>query len=264
VLRLIVARSERELADAQRVRARVYCEEERLLSPEVAPDGRERDDRDYADSTLHLLMYSDAEPVGTVRLSPATAFPDAASAGFGFDLETTFALHGFDLKAMRLAEITRYCVVRKMRGTRVAPALFAALQIYSMRLGITHWVAAANMETDCAEDAAIAHRVIQAKQLVSPDFAASARAGLGPATARRFVYTPEERLLARHGQLSSLKLPRILSLFAGKLGARYLGSPGYDAHFGVFAMPLAVDVHAISSGATNRRQSKKTELHLFL
>jgi L-ornithine Nalpha-acyltransferase len=245
VLRLIVAQGERELADAQRVRARVYCGEEGLLPPDIAIDGRERDARDYAASTLHLLVYSDAEPVGTVRLSLAPEPSAAASADFGFDLESTFALHGFNRQTMRLAEITRYCVIRRMRGTRVAPALFAALRANSRRLGITHWVAAANMETDCAEDAAIAHRV-------SAYFAASARGCIVPAAARRFVYTPEERALADHGKLSALKLPRVLSLFAEKLGARYLGTPSYDPHFGVFAVPLVVDVHANTSEATSR------------
>lgn len=243
MIRLIVAKSERELADAQRVRFRVYCEEEQLLPAGIASDGRERDARDYAESTLHLLVYAGEEPVGTVRLCQAVRAAATEPESFGFDLEGSFALRGFEQSTMRLAEITRYCVIRKMRGTRVAGALFAALHANSRRLGITHWVAAANMETDSAEDAAIAHRLVQARRLVSSTFAASVRGGARPLRSRRFVYTPEERLLAQRGQLTALKLPRTLALFAGKLGARYLGTPAYDPHFKVFAMPLAVDVH---------------------
>jgi putative hemolysin len=242
VIRLVIAKTEQELADAQRVRFRVYCEEEQLLPLETASDGRERDARDYAESTLHLLVYAGAEPVGTVRLCQACEPRATESGSFGFDLEGSFALRGFEQSTMRLAEITRYCVVRKMRGTRVAAALFAALHVNSRRLGITHWVAAANMETDSAEDAAIAHRLVQARRLVSSTFAASVRSGARPLGSRRFVYTPEERLLAQRGQLTHLRLPRTLALFAGKLGARYLGTPAYDPHFRVFAMPLAVDV----------------------
>ncbi len=248
MLRLIVANTELEIADAQRVRFRVYCEEEHLLPFHIAADGRERDVRDLAETTTHLLVYAGTEPVGTVRLCLAsTRSPEKP--GFGLDLEASFALLGFDTPGMRLAEITRYCVVRRMRGTRVASALFAALHVTSQRLGVTHWVAAANMETDCAEDAAIAHRLIQTSDLLSPVFAASPRACAGPAAAKRFSYTPEERQRARRGELSLLKLPRTLSLFAHKLGARYLGAPAYDAHFNVFAAPLSVELANISAQA---------------
>jgi L-ornithine Nalpha-acyltransferase len=245
MFRLIVARSEREIADAQRVRFRVYCEEERLLPVEVAPDGRERDRRDGLESTTHLLVYAGAEPVGTVRLCLANAGSPEQPSGFGLDLEASFTLQGFERPGLRLAEITRYCVVRHLRGTRIAPALFAALREASQRLGVTHWVAAANMETDCAEDARIAHRLIETRALLSPAFAAVPRGGATPSLAKRFAYTPEERRHASRGELSHLKLPRTLSLFAHKLGGRYLGAPAYDEHFNVFAAPLAVDLAAI-------------------
>jgi hypothetical protein len=250
MLRLIVARTEREVADAQRVRFRVYCEEERLLSPEIAVDERECDVRDFAETTTHLLVYAGSEPVGTVRLCLASVVSCETRGAFGLDLEASFALHGFDVPGVRLAEITRYCVVRRMRGTRVAPALFAALRVISQRLGVSHWVAAANMETDCAEDAALAHRLIQTRDLLSRAFAASPRGGAAPSVAKRFSYTPEEHERARRGELSPLKLPKTLSLFAHKLGALYLGAPAYDAHFNVFAAPLAVEVAAIGAHAS--------------
>ena len=252
MLRLIVAKSEREIADAQRVRFRVYCEEERLLPVDIAVDGRERDARDDAESTTHLLVYAGAEPVGTVRLCLARGGSREPSSGFGLDLEASFALQGFELPGLRLAEITRYCVVSHMRGTRVAPALFAALRKASQRLGVTHWVAAANMETDCAEDARIAHRLIQSRALLSSAFAAVPRGAAAPSRAKRFAYTPEERRHANRGELSHLKLPRTLSLFAHKLGARYLGAPAYDEHFNVFAAPLAVDLAAIGARVDHR------------
>jgi hypothetical protein len=33
-------------------------------------------------------------------------------------------------------------------------------------------------------------------------------------------------------------MPRTLSLYANKMGARYVGPPAYDPYFGVFALPL--------------------------
>jgi hypothetical protein len=108
------------------------------------------------------------------------------------------------------------------------------------------------METDCAEDARIAHRLIQSRALLSSAFAAVPRGAAAPSRAKRFAYTPEERRHANRGELSHLKLPRTLSLFAHKLGARYLGAPAYDEHFNVFAAPLAVDLAAIGARVDHR------------
>jgi len=243
MLRLVVAGAEPEVADAQRVRFRVYCEEERLLPPELAKDGRERDARDTADTTTHLLVYADNEPVGTVRLCASRA----VTPPFGLELEARFRLQGFDAPGIRLAEVTRYCVVRRMRGTRVTPALFAALRRESLKLGVTHWVAAANMETDRAEDAAITHRLLQGHGLMSRDFLASPRATSVAGSGTRCTFTPEERRCADRGELSALRLPKTLSLFAQRLGARCLGPPAYDACFNVFAAPLVVDVASLGA-----------------
>jgi hypothetical protein len=37
----------------------------------------------------------------------------------------------------------------------------------------------------------------------------------------------------------------VLALFAGKMGARYIGPPVYDRDFNVFATPLAVELSAL-------------------
>ena len=168
-----------------------------------------------------VKLASNENPLGTSALAQGAISTQLA------DLARYPDGNGFDLKQA-------LCAYYRVRPEQV------------VRLGITHWVAAANMETDSAEDAAIAHRLVQARRLVSSTFAASVRGGASPLGSRRFVYTPEERLLAQRGQLTALKLPKTLALFAGKLGARYLGTPAYDPHFRVFAMPLAVDVHGNS------------------
>jgi hypothetical protein len=56
------------------------------------------------------------------------------------------------------------------------------------------------------------------------------------------LYTHEQRLNAARGELGALKLPHVLALFAGKMGARYLGPPYFDTRFNVFAAPLATDL----------------------
>lgn len=245
-IHLVVAKSEQQIADAERLRWKVYVEEERMLSAYTDQDSRERDRYDASPSTTQLLIYAGAEAVGTVRLTTADPPSGASSRCAGLQIDTKFLLSGFDQPGMKLAEVTRYCVLRRFRGTRVTPTLFAALRQESERRGVTHWVAAANMETDSPEDAAVAYQIIRAKQLLSQVFHARPRA-LEPAPPHptRLVYTDEERKRARRGELEAMKLPRILALFASKMGARYIGSPSYDPRFRVFATPLAVELAAI-------------------
>jgi hypothetical protein len=132
--------------------------------------------------------------------------------------------------------------------------LFAAMHAESARRGITHWVAGANMETDCFEDAVIAWRVARERRLVSPRFRALPRgAGDLPQTPRRRPgYTEEQRQRALRGDLGGLALPRTLALFAAGMCARYIGPPVYDSYFEVFALPLVAtltDIAALRASA---------------
>jgi putative hemolysin len=166
--------------------------------------------------------------------------PNSMARGrLGLDLESKVDLRMLSGSAISTAEVTRYCVLRRYRCTRVTHALFSLLREESARRGITHWVAGANMETDFAEDAALAYRVAGDQSLFSPRFRAEAHASRPPSTRRtRHCYTAEQRRHARAGERSGLDLPRTLSLFARRMGARFIGPPVYDAYFNVFALPL--------------------------
>lgn len=236
MLRVVVATDERQRADAVQVRSRVYCEEERML--EAPPTANHRSELTATD----LLVYAGEQPIGALRLSVAQPRHHGQVSAVGFELAQKFALRGFDQPDIVLGEVTGFCVLRRYRGTRAASALFGALRLESERRGVTHWVAAANTETDCAEDADIIYRVLQSQCLVSQAFHAEARYADHPARPARFAYTPAERQRARGGELQGLKLPKVLALFANKMGARYIGQPAYDRDFNVFATPLAVEL----------------------
>ena len=250
MLRLRVARDSKEVADANDVRRQVYCEEEGLLPADVVRhelqvDAFHRQQHNMAD----VLVYSGAEPVGTLRLQLGHAESGGAGGALGLELESKFILSGFGEPGTQAAEVTRFCIVRAFRGTRVAALLFGALRRESEVRGVTHWLAAANMETDSSEDAEIAHRLVQQKRLVSSTFLARAREASRPAPSnRRAIYTDEQRRAARAGCLADLKLPKTLALFAHKMGARYIGAPSYDAYFNVFALPLAVRLADLAVG----------------
>ncbi len=249
-----IATTEREINDAQRLRWNVYGEEERLLPGSACVGGREIDDLDYRASTTHFLVYEGQEPVGTVRLlEPGVGSEQPIDGRIGLDLDSKFDLSALAAPWIRPAEVTRFCVLRQYRRTGVTAALFAALHAESSRRGVTHWVAGANMETDCPEDAALAFRAAQAKNLMSPRFRADLRANEQPETPRRRpCYTPEQRIRALEGDLSGIEVPRVISLFAAGMGARYIGPPVYDTYFNIFALPLVSTLADIAV-----RQGKK-------
>jgi hypothetical protein len=255
MLRLTVARDSKAVADAKQVRWQVYREEEGML-PADAAGGELQVEALHAERRLtDLVVYSGVEPVGTLRLQLGFAANTTAGGGLGLDLESKFVLSGFDEPGTLAGEVTRFCVVRAFRGTRAAALLFSGLRRESELRGVTHWLAAANMETDSREDADIAYRLVQQRQLVSRAFGARARAVSDPAPrAQRAAYTEAQRQAARTGCLTDLKLPRTLALFAGRMGARYIGAPAYDTYFNVFALPLAVRLADLGQ-ATARRVS---------
>jgi putative hemolysin len=237
--RCIIARTAREIEDAQRLRWRVYGDEESLLPASICDGGREIDARDFLDSTVHFLIYAGQDPVGTVRLLQSSAEETRHGRRLGLDLESKCDLGALSAPGIVAAEVTRYCVLREYRSTGVTSALFSALFAESSRRGITHWVAGANMETDCAEDAVLAYRVAREKRLVTDRSFTEPRAHELPETPRRRpYYTPEQRSRGLGGALEGIPLPRTLSLFAKRMGARFIGSPVYDAYFNVFALPL--------------------------
>jgi hypothetical protein len=142
-----------------------------------------------------------------------------------------------DLTHMEPGAPGTYARLQEYRCTGVTRALLSGLRDESERRGITHWVAGANMETDFAEDAALAYRVAHDKDLISRHFHAVARAAHPARMARtRPGYTDEQRLRAQGGDRAGLELPRVLSLFSRWMGARFIGAPVYDAYFNVFAL----------------------------
>jgi hypothetical protein len=238
-----VVRDARDIADAQRLRWRVYGEEECLLPRSACTRGRDIDPRDDDPDTIHLMVRADGEPVGSVRLLPARpAANDNMGHRLGLPLESTFA---FSLPAVSIvaAEVTRYCVLRCPRGTGVAAALFRELRAESDRRGITHWFAAANMQTDHPEEADLAYRLVRARRLLDDEFRSVPRQPPpGQTRRRRRCYSEAQLRRAEGGELSGLPIPRTVALFALGMGARYLGRPGYDVRHDVFSLPLVCRV----------------------
>jgi len=251
-----VAVTRQEIDDALRVRWAVFGEEMGLIA-EAPGAPREVDAFDTLETTLHFVAYADGRAVATVRLLlPNPEVARARGGRLGVDLERKFDLQGLGAAEGVVAEATRFCVLAPYRRAGAVEALDALMRRESRRRGVTHWIAAANAETDAAEDARIIQRVAERMGFWSRRFQALPIGNEAPPAPERCpFYTPEERERARAGDLAGLRLPRALVVFARRLGARFTGEPRYDARFRRFAMPL---VAAVDLAAAEREESAAT------
>jgi L-ornithine Nalpha-acyltransferase len=242
----LVASTQRQLDDALRVRWAVFGGEMHLLGA-PPPARREVNCFDTLETTVHLVVYAQGRPVATTRLLlPNAEVARENGTRLGIDLEQKFDLSTVGGPGQLFAETTRYCVLREWRGSEVLLCLQSALYQESRRRGVTHWIASANTETDSPEDARLALRVAAHRGLVSERWHVRAHApGAPPAEPLAPLYSPEERLRAREGRLDGLRLPRTLSFFASKLGARFIGEPLFDAHFRLHSLPLVAALDEI-------------------
>jgi hypothetical protein len=236
----LVATTQRQLDDALRIRWAVFGQELHLLGGPMPPVPREVDCFDTLPTTVHLVVYAGSQPVATSRLLLPN--PEAAhltGRRLGIALEQKLDLSAVRGPGLSLAECTRFCILKEWRHSEVLVRLQAGLYQESRRLGVSHWIASANTETDSAEDADIVSQVAAHQGLVSSHWTVSTLDPHAPPEVPTApLYTPVERACARYKQLAGLRLPRTLALFARKMGARFIGAPLYDAGFHRFSMPL--------------------------
>jgi putative hemolysin len=235
-----VATTQRQLDDATRLRWEVFGSELGLLERTTVVAPREVNCFDTLATTAHIIVYADEVPVATTRLllpNPEVARLNRGT--LGIDLESKVDLSGLGGQNLVFAETTRFCILKAWRHSEVLMWLHAGLHQESHRRGVTHWIASANTETDSAEDARILFQVALHQGLLSTRWRARTLAyPKPPEVPTAPIYSPEERERARQGRLEGLRLPRVLSLFSRKLGARFIAEPLYDACFRRFSLPL--------------------------
>jgi hypothetical protein len=242
-----VATTQRQLDDALRVRWAVFGAELGLLGAAVPPAPREVNCFDTLETTVHLIVYADDLPVATSRLllpNPEVAL--ITGGRLGIDLERKLDLAGVGGPGLLFAESTRFCILKAWRHSEALLWLQAGLYEESRHRGVSHWIASANTETDCAEDARIVFQVAAHQGLVSPRWRVRAHEpSVCPDELAAPLYTPSERARARQGWLDGLRMPRVLSFFAHKMGARFIAEPLYDAGFRRFSLPLVAALDEI-------------------
>ncbi|QSQ14828.1 GNAT family N-acyltransferase [Myxococcus landrumensis] len=249
-----VATTQRELDDAVRIRWAVFGGELRLLSGTPPVSRREVGCFDTLETTVHLVVYAGADPVATSRLLLPN--PDVASAmggHLGIELDQKLDLGGLGGEGFLIAESTRFCILKRWRHSEAVLRLQSGLYEESRRRGVTHWIASANMETDCAEDARWMVEVASDRGWLTPRWHVRSR-GVShpPEVPRAPFYTEVEREHASQGRLAGLRMPPVLSLFARKMGARFMGAPHYDEDFRRFSLPLVAALDDVPASTLAR------------
>ncbi|WP_224366237.1 GNAT family N-acetyltransferase [Hyalangium versicolor] len=242
-----IATTQQQLDDALRVRWDVFGTELGLLERPAYSVPRENNGFDTLATTAHVIVYAEDVPVATTRLLlPNPEVARATGGRLGIDLESKVDLSDLAGPNMVFAETTRFCILKDWRNSAVLMWLYAGLHQESRRRGVTHWIASANTETDSAEDAHILFQVATHQGLLSPRWRVRTRAYPKPPEAPNTpIYTPEERERARQGRFEGLCLPRVLSLFSGKMGARFIAEPLYDSCFRRFSLPLVAALNDV-------------------
>jgi putative hemolysin len=244
-----IATTQQQLDDALRVRWEVFGEELEMLGRTAHGVPRENNDFDTLATTAHVIVYADGAPVATTRLlMPNPEVARATGGRLGIDLESKVDLSDLVGPNRVFAELTRFCILKDWRHSAVLMWLHAGLHQEGRRRGVTHWVASANTQTDSAEDAHILFQVAAHQGLLSTRWRARTLASpKSPEAPAAPLYTPEQRERARQGQFEGLHLPRVLSLFSIKMGARFIAEPLYDARFHRFSLPLVAALDDVSA-----------------
>ncbi|MCE9672619.1 GNAT family N-acetyltransferase [Myxococcus stipitatus] len=249
-----VATTQRELDDALKVRWAVFGDELRLVEGKAPPTRREVSCFDTLETTVHLVVYAEREPVATLRMlltNPEVAL--ATGGRLGLELEQKLDLSGLAAPGRVFAETARFCVLEPWRHSEAVAHLQAGIYAESRRRGVTHWIAAANLDTDSREDAGVMARVAAHRGWVSPRWKVRVTAPqASPVIPATPFYTPLERERAEGGNLGGLRMPRAPSLFARKMGARFVAEPLYDASFHRFTLPLIAALDEIPESTLER------------
>jgi len=249
-----VATTQRELDDALRLRWAVFGGELQLISGKAPPSRREVSCFDTLETTVHLIVYADREPVATLRmLLPNPEVARAIGGQLGLELEQKLDLSGVVGPGRVFAETARFCVLEQWRRSEAVARLQAGIHEESRRRGVTHWIAAANLDTDSAEDARLIYQVAAHRGWLSPRWRVRVPVPAeAPAIPSDPFYTPVERARARQGQLDGLRMPRAPILFARKMGARFIAEPLYEAGFRRFTLPLIAALDEIPASTLAR------------
>lgn len=205
-----MARSHSEVAEAQRLRYKVFAEE---MGARLTGDDRR--DRDGFDALCDHLLVRDKETgevVGTYRILDPEMAREARGYYSGTEFDITRLLH----LAPTMVEVGRSCVHPHYRNGATIGLLWAGLAKYMMKHGYQHMIGCASI---CMSDGG--HNAASV-------YARLAEKHLSPTEYRVFPHTPLP--LSALGNSTEPVVPPLIKGYM-RLGAYVCGEPAWDPDF---------------------------------
>jgi putative hemolysin len=214
---IALARSAREVDEAQKLRYQVFVEEMGAELPAEALQ-RHRDADEYDADCEHLLVRDNAtgNVVGCYRIMR----PDVARRRGGFYADSEFDLSRLANIRSTTAEVGRACIHPDFRSGSVIMMLWSGLSRFMVENGVEYVIGCASIPlADGHENALAVYRD-------------TARKCLAPSEYRVFPKNPYP-VPALDSEAQSHVTPHIPALIKGytRLGAWIGGAPAWDPHF---------------------------------
>lgn len=217
-LAVMLAKDERDLEQALRLRYEVFVEEERNMQL-LNDSGLEQDAFDEFCDHLIVKDLETERVIGTYRLLPG----DRAMREGGFYSETEFELNGFARHKEQTLELGRSCIAPAYRGGKAIQLLWEGIAAYITERHYHYLIGCASVHMHSVEELNLIYTMLQDKGVITE------RYGIQPRETHRI-----KGLQRVESELSEKeifrKLPPLMKGYQW-LGAEIGGDPAYDALF---------------------------------
>ncbi|MDD5066700.1 MAG: GNAT family N-acetyltransferase [bacterium] len=244
---------------AYRVRYNVFIKELGFMREKNFPDQMEKDEYDLFPTTTHFLALHDKKEIAAARL--VGPYPEKKTSGkagvFGLPMEEIFDLSDYKKKDMLPYEISRSCVLEEHRMSRVIMDIWRISIQYARQKRVCVFCSCAGTETDCSEDARVIYLLLKAMEKFHPVIFTPPVREIKINLRPRYVLY--DRKLSseildrkelsnedvRHYESLGIKLPSTLEYFI-RIGARFTGPPHLFPAFGMYTMPMILELDKIN------------------
>lgn len=221
-----LARSPSEVAEAQRLRYKVFAEE--MGARLNGHDGRDIDGFDPLCDHLLVRDQDSGEVVGTYRMLEPHMAAEAGGYYSAGEFDLTRLLH----LAPSMVEVGRSCVHPDYRNGATISLLWAGLAKYMMTRGYEHLIGCASISmADGGHNAAAVYARLSEKYLSPNEY-------------RVFPHTPLP-LQALSGETVEAAVPPLLKGYM-RLGAYVCGEPAWDPDFNTADLLVMLPISRLS------------------
>ncbi|MDQ8205164.1 GNAT family N-acyltransferase [Pelagicoccus sp. SDUM812003] len=237
--RVRIARSDEDVAAAQRLRFRVFNLElgEGLSESEVT--GRDEDPFDAVCDHLLVEYVNEQQIIGTYRLQPG----DTAAANIGYYSEQEFHFEVFESIRHETIELGRACIAKEHRNMVVLGLLWKGIAQYAKLSQARYLIGCSSLtSTDPAEGQAAYRNLV--RYLAAEPF-------ITRPTQRYDCSVPRHESARVEEAKRTVQIPRLMRAYL-TLGARICGEPALDREFKTIDFLTLLDLRSLGPRAMQK------------